>query len=219
MNQILFFLHILAVLGFLWFAVRLGKSALTAFIALCGVLANLFVVKQIELFTLQVTCSDVFAIGGILGLNLLQELYGRSSAKRASGTALLALVFFACMAQIHLLYTPSHFDQTQGSFFSILSSSPRIIAASCFVYYLVQRLDIVWFALLKKFLPFLALRIFISLILSQALDTVLFSFLGLYGIVSSLFDIIIMSFAVKCTVIACSSPIASLLKRAHREAA
>ena len=72
MNETIFFLHIFSALLFLALAIRLGKMALGVYVALSGVLANLFVVKQIELFGLHATASDVFAVGGILGLNLLQ---------------------------------------------------------------------------------------------------------------------------------------------------
>ena len=216
MNEIIFLFHIFLVLASLWFAIKLGRSALITFIAFFGVLANLFVVKQVELFSLQVTSSDVFAIGGILGLNLLQELHGRSVARKASRISFFILICFACMAQVHLLYQPSSFDRTHFAFHLILDSSPRIIAASCFVFYLVQRLDIVWFGILKRFISPISVRVLLSLFLSQLLDTILFSFLGLYGLVASLFHIIVMSFAIKSILIVCSSLIAALLKRAHR---
>lgn len=219
MNEWLFALHIFVVLGFLFGAVRLGKEALTALIALEAVLANLFVIKQVELFGFAATCSDVFAVGAILGLNLLQEHWGREAAKRAAAISLLSLVFFLFMSQIHLFYQPLPTDATDASFQTILSYTPRIALASAAVYYIVQKLDIALFSWLKALWGdrHLSFRLACSLILSQALDTVLFTYLGLYGIASSLFDIIAVSFAIKCAVIALSSPIASFSKRwVHR---
>ena len=213
MNEFLFFSHILLVLIFLGAAVRLGQASLTVYVALSGILANLFVVKQITLFSLHVTCSDVFAVGGILGLNLLQELYGKAAAQKATYAALFSLLLFVSMSQIHLIYVPSLFDQTQGAFIAILGHSLRIVAASVSVYYIVQRFDILFFGYLKQRMQNLSVRLTLSLIVSQALDTVLFSYLGLYGLVASIFDIILMSFAMKCTIIACSTPIAAFLKR------
>ena len=213
MNEALFFTHILSVLLFLGIAVRLGQTTLTVYVALSGILANLFVVKQIALFSLHVTCSDVFAVGGILGLNLMQELYGRQAARKAIQASLFSLLLWVLMSQIHLLYVPSPFDQTQTAFDAVLGHSFRICAASVSVYYLVQRFDVLFFGFLKGLLQNLGVRLTLSLIVSQAIDTVLFSFLGLYGLVASIFDIIVMSFAMKCTIIACSSPIAAFLKR------
>lgn len=214
MNELIFFLHILIVLVLLSLFLRMGgKSALSAFVALCGVLANLFVVKEIQLFGFHATASDVFAVGGILGLNLIQELYGSKEAKNVVHGSLLALIFFACMSQIHLLYQPSLTDHTQGAFLSLLSSTPRIVCSSIGVYYFVQRVDLYFFRSLRKRIDPFGLRVFFSLALSQALDTILFSFFGLYGVVSSLSEIIVVSYLIKCAVIICSTPIASLLKR------
>ena len=41
--------------------------------------------KQITLFGLNATASDIFAIGSLLGLNLLREIYGITEAKKAIG--------------------------------------------------------------------------------------------------------------------------------------
>lgn len=215
MNESLFVLHIALVLGFLFWAVRLGREALTALIALEAVLANLFVVKQMDLLGFGATCSDVFAVGAILGLNLLQEHWGRDAAKRAAVLSLLGLIFFLFMSQIHLLYHPSTADATHDSFQALLSYTPRIAFASAAVYFIVQKFDIVLFSWLKAKAGdrWLGLRVGCSLVISQALDTILFTYLGLYGIASSLFDIIVVSFAIKCAVIAMSSPIAALSKR------
>jgi len=219
MNEILFFAHILFILLFLAIAVRLGQGALTVYIGLSAVLANLFVVKQMTLFGFQVTCSDVFAVGGILGLNLLQDLYGKEAARRSIRASLFAMILFVAMSQMHLFYTPSVFDQTQSAYVAILGQTPRIVVASLIVYYVVQRIDVLFFAFLKRFIQNLGTRLLLSLLVNQALDTILFSFLGLYGLVASLFDIIIVSYIVKCTIIAASSYIAGLLKRyAWREA-
>ena len=219
MNEFLFFTHILLVVGFSLGALRLGQTALTALIVLQAILANLFVVKQMSLLGFTVTCSDVFAVGGILGLNLLQEYFGKEAALKAVKISFLNMIFFIVMAQMHLWYAPSVGDVTHGAFSLILSATPRIVIASVAVYFLVQKLDIVLFVWLKKLFNGnqLPLRIGISLILTQCIDTVLFSFLGLYGIVSSLFDVIVMSFSIKCLIIFCSTPFIGFSKRWVRD--
>ncbi len=221
MNELLFGFHILTVIAFALAALRLGKGALIAFAVLLAVLANLFVVKQMVLFGFTVTCSDVFAVGGILCLNLLQEYYGKEAAGRAIKISVFGLIFFVCMAQAHLLYAPAAGDGTQGAFETIFSSTPRIVLASIAVFYLVQKIDIRLFGWLKNFfegrkLPW---RMGVSLFISQLIDTVLFSFAGLYGIVDSVADIIVVSFAVKCLVIACNSALVGFSKRFAKEAA
>lgn len=215
MNEFLFFTHVFLVAGGTLASLRLGKSALTALIVLQAVLANLFVVKQMSLFGFTVTCSDVFAVGGILGLNLLQEYFGKEAALKAVKISFLNMIFFIVMAQMHLWYAPSSGDVTHEAFSLILSATPRIVIASVSVYFLVQKLDIILFVWLKTLFQGAQLpwRIGVSLILTQCIDTILFSFLGLYGIVSSVFDVIVMSFSIKCLIIFCSTPFIALSKR------
>ncbi|MGB7977854.1 MAG: queuosine precursor transporter [Chlamydiales bacterium] len=210
MNESIFLLHVLVVLGFVLASLRLGKGALIALISLQGVLANLFVVKQMFFLGFSVTCSDVFAIGGILSLNLLQEYYGKEAAKQAVNISLLTLLFFAFMSQIHLLYAPTVSDTTHGAFQTIFSQSVRIVFSSIGTFYLIQQFDVRFFGLLKGALP---VRVALSLLSSQLLDTILFSFFGLYGLVESLFDIILVSFLIKCLIIALSSPFVAFSKR------
>lgn len=211
MNELLFFIHIVLVLGFALFSLRLGRVALVVFAILQAILANLFVLKQTSLFGLAVTCSDVFAVGGILSLNLLQDRYGKEAAKGAVNLSLVVLLFFALMSQVHLAYTPLSMDATQSSYTMLLGLAPRLIGASIATFYLVQRFDVWFFGQLSSIK--LPIRIAASLTLSQLLDTTLFSFLGLYGQVASLFDIIVFSFLVKTIVIGCSSLFVNLSKR------
>ncbi len=215
MNELLFVLHICVVMGFGVVALKMGKGALTAWIALQAVLANLFVIKQICFFNFHVTGSDVFAIGTVFGLNLLREYFGKESASMALRACFFSMAFFVLMAQIHLLYMPSPFDTTHPSFSIILSPSWRLLFASTAAFFIVQQIDLRVFGYLKnKFhsLP-LALRNAVSATSTQFLDTLLFSFLGLWGLVASLSDIILVSFLIKVLVIALMTPLTLFSKR------
>lgn len=213
MNELLFFGHLLFLIGSLFLALRLGKTALTVLMVLQTIFANLFVVKQMLFFGFNVTCSDVYAIGGIFTLNVLQEYFGKEAAKKAIGISFFASLFFVAMAQIHLFYAASPSDQIHGAFEQIFSSTPRIVFASLGVYWLVQQFDCRFFGWLQtKWKPF-PFRLGLSLMVSQLLDTVLFSFFGLYGLVSSLSSIILVSLLTKWLAIGCSVPFAALLKK------
>lgn len=205
MNEILFLTQSFLILIFALGALKLGKEALTAWVAVQALVANLFVLKQITLVGFYVTASDAFAIGSLLGLNFLQEYYSKEDAKKATWICFFFMLFFAAVSQLHLLYQSSPHDTTQEAFKTILSPSPRLLLASMSVFFIVQQIDILFFGFLKKSLPgtSFALRAGIALICSQLLDTVLFSFAGLYGIVASVADVIFLSFAVKLFVICC----------------
>lgn len=215
MNEILFFLHLIFIFGFGVIALKLGKTYLITWVALQAILANLFVIKQMYFLHFNITCSDAFAIGSLLGLNLLQEYYDKESATKALWGAFFAMLFFTCMSQIHLLYSPSDDDTTQEAFKQLLSPSLRLFSASIFVFFITQQLDIRLFQGLKRkahFIPF-SLRCALSTSATQFTDTVLFSFLGLWGLVSSLWDIILISFLIKLMIISFLTFLLPLVKR------
>lgn len=205
MNEFVFFIQTFAIIGFALFALKLGKGALTAWVAVQALIANLFVLKQIHLFGFDVTASDAFAIGSLLGLNFLQEFFDREEANRATWICFFFMFFFAVVSQLHLLYQPSEHDLTQEAFSILLTPSPRLLAASMSVFFIVQQVDIRLFQFLKNTFPQASfpLRASISLVISQFLDTFLFSFAGLYGMVASIVDIIVISFIIKLIVIFC----------------
>lgn len=205
MNEILFFTETLLVVGFAFWALHLGKGALTTWVVVQALIANLFVLKQISLFGFDVTASDVFVIGSLLGLNFLQEYFSREDAAKATWICFFFMGFFTLVSQFHLLYDPSAFDTAHAAFESILSHSPRLLIASIGVFFIVQQIDIRLFAFLKNSMTrsSFALRAGISLVVSQFLDTLLFSFFGLYGVVASIFDIILFSYLIKLIIVFC----------------
>jgi uncharacterized integral membrane protein (TIGR00697 family) len=189
-------------------ALRMGKEALIAVIAAQAVLANLFVVKQISLLGFNATAADAYAVGCMLGLNLLQEYYGKAATRLAIWISFFVSVIFALSAYLHLLYTPFATDTTHGAYVTILSSTPRIVAASLFTYFIVQQFDMRLYGFLKNRFndKFYIFRNYSSVALSQLLDTLLFSFLGLYGIVTHVWEIILVSYIIKLAILLLSTP-------------
>lgn len=207
-NELIFIIHSSLLSIFVLLALSLGKEALIALICLYGVLANLFVTKQISLFGFDATASDAFTVAAILGLNMLQEFFGATISKRAIWINFLCLCAYTFASQLHLWYTPNEFDHAHGHFCALLEVMPRIALASIGVFLMVQYLDRALYGLMQRQFGsryFLA-RNGIALALCQFLDTVLFSFLGLWGIVENVWHIIIISYAVKLLAISLSSP-------------
>src|ERR1700722_12989500 len=96
-NELTFVIHALLISASSLIALRLGTSALVSFVSTCCILANLFVIKQVSLFGLSATGSDAFTIGAVLGLNMLQEYYGKLAARTAIAINFFLLVFYAVM--------------------------------------------------------------------------------------------------------------------------
>jgi queuosine precursor transporter len=215
MNEVIFFSHVFIVLAGTFFSLKLGKEGLATWTSLLGVTANLFVLKQISLFTLTVTCADVYIVGTLLGLNLLQEFYGKSVVQKVIWINFFSLLAFALLSQIHLFYVPAKEDLTQGAYHLILGQGPRIFLASITAYFLTLQCDTFLFGKIKEYFKEAPLhrRNFFSLAASQALDTVTFTLLALYGQVNSLLAIMCFSYIVKLLVILLTIPCTKLTRK------
>lgn len=215
MNFALLVFHILLVSALTLYFLRLGKEAMMAWLALLAVTANLFVHKQITLFGLSVTCSDALAVGYLLGSNLIQEFFGREPAKKSIWIAFSLSIAFVLLASVHLNYIPNHFDQTQEHFSILLKPMPRMIGASLFSFLIVQLIDISFFAYLRNKMggKYLTFRVMMCATCAHGLDTLLFSILGLYGVIASITDVMLFSFSIKCLVTLVASPFVMLSRK------
>lgn len=219
MNELIFLIQILFILCFSYGALRLGKGALAAAISVQAILANFFVLKQIDLLGFSITCSDALAIGSMLCLNLLRERYGRDESKKAISICFFFMVFFVIMSQVHLRFTPNSYDIAHPSYALLLTPAPRLLFASILVFFLCQHFDIKAFGWVSKMLPHSSfpLRNTLSLFLSQLLDTVLFSIFGLYGLVEHLLHVILISFLLKICMVLLIGPLLAFYKKIYSD--
>lgn len=208
MNEHIFIIHTIILSTCALLALRLGKEALVAFVCLQGILANLFVTKQITLLQWDATSSDAYSIGAVLGLNLLQEYYGKEVTKKTIWISFFTLLLYMVASLLHMSYVPCRADTMHEHFVAILGSTPRIVITSLLVYLTVQMIDTHLYGMLKRVFNnrFLALRYCLSVSICQLLDTILFSLIGLYGLVDNMGHIIIVSYAIKLVAIAIGTP-------------
>jgi len=218
MNELIFALHTVIIAICALGSLALGQAALVAFVCLQCVLANLFVIKQITLFGFTATCADAFTVGATLGLNMLQEYFGKEITKKTIWINFFLLIFYAVVSQIHLIYIPHPADQMHLHFMPLLNLMPRIVVASFSVYFLSQMADYYLYGFLKKAFHnrHIILRNYSSIILCQLLDTILFSFLGLYGIIDNIWHVIIISYCVKLISIVIATPFVGFSRRIYR---
>lgn len=205
MNHFIFILHNLTIAAITLIAARLGKVYLTGLIALYSVLANLFVLKQITLFGLEVTSADVFIVGISLGLNLLQEKYGKQAAQNMIWISFSALLAYTILSQFQIWYLPNALDQSQAHFLALFKLSPRLTGASIISYLVSQTLDIDLYAYFKNN--------YISITISQLADTIIFSLVGLAGLGYNLIHIIVFSYIIKLIAIILSTFMLTTLRK------
>ena len=177
-------------------------------LGLLAVVMNLFVLKQIPLLGLHVTASEALVVGYLLTLNLIQEYFGKKFAQSAVKLTFLIMLFFVLLSRLHLLYKggPNH---------DIFSPLPRLFIASLVSFFTVQLFDISLFAYLREKFSgrLLTMRTTLSLLMSQTLDTILFTVLGLWGLVENPLHVIIFSLLIKSLIILLQAPFVSLSRR------
>lgn len=220
-NELVFLASIFIVSSGALVALQLGKDYLIGLVSTLAVIVNLFVIKQITLLGLTATASDALAVGITLSLNLMQEYYGKSSALKAIWVGFFCALFYCLLSMLHLTYLPAPLDTSNQHYHALLALMPRTISASLGTYLVVQRIDAHLYGFLKsKFAGrYFILRNYTSLAFTQILDTILFSFLGLYKMnlayssLQTIFEIMVVSILIKLTIIALAVPYVRLAKR------
>ena len=97
-NELIFILQTVVGLAFTLVAFRMGRSWLYGYIAVCIVLANIFVTKQIILFGIAATGGNVVYGAVFLATDLLAEHYG----KKRGETGCFYRIFLSCFLHRHV---------------------------------------------------------------------------------------------------------------------
>lgn len=203
MNEILFFIHVAWVSGLAFYCRKRSVTTQSILMVMYAVLGNLMVFKQMSLFGMNVTTSDVYAVGVILVLNYIREEYDDKAVYKAMGYSFAALFMLALAAFFQNSYIPVVMDDMTQAYIQLMSPFPRMVMVSALVYLFVQYIDNILFSWLKKLCMdrYFIARVSISLVFSQVLDTFLFTLFGLYpfGHLISFWDVVIFSSIVKIT--------------------
>ena len=165
---------------------KVGEQAVNAWLTVLAISLNLMILKQVSMFGLDVTTCKSLGVCYILGLNLMQEYFGKKAARTHVLIAALCTFGFVILQQLHMLFEPNSFDHTHDHYSAIFTSMPLITAVSFITFIFIQLLDIRFFAWLKKKIGAkkLTTRVIISLMMSQTVDTLVF-----YGLLSFFEDI------------------------------
>lgn len=166
-----------------------GKSGLYCLSAVATVLANIEVLILINAFGMEQTLGNVLFAVTFLITDILSECEGRKEANRAVWIGMFTSLFFLLLSQSWLLYLPAESDRAMGSIREIFSNTPRMLISSFVVYAVSQMFDVwlyhKWWAFTEKRYgdrrKFLWLRNNGSTLVSQILNTLLFTLFAFYG--------------------------------------
>lgn len=164
-----------------------GKFGLYVVIVASVITANIQVLKIVQLFGSVATLGNVLYGSIFFATDILSEVYGKKAAKRAVWLGFIGMVLMTIWMQIGLKFIPDISDFSQDSLSLIFTLMPRIAAGSMIAYIVSQHHDIVSFHFWKNKTKgrFLWLRNCASTMVSQAIDSVIFCTIALWG----LFDI------------------------------
>lgn len=217
-NELLFiFWTLIAVSGVLAAFSMGGKAALYGVIGVYIVLANIFVAKQITLFGLAATGGNVLYGALFLATDLISEYWGKREARKAVWFGWVAAFAFLISTQVFLLFSPSGDDFVDPAMRTLFDLTPRIVIGSLIAYIVSQSHDVFAFHFWKQRTngKHLWLRNNASTVVSQLIDSLLFSFVAFYGVfpMAVVIQIAISTYLLKVIVAVLDTPFMYLSKR------
>jgi hypothetical protein len=189
-----------------------GKNGLYAWIGAATVLANIQVVKTIEIFGIVATLGNTIYATIYLTTDLLNEKYGEKEARKAVWFGFFTLVMSMILMQMALKFVPQQSDISQEALETIFGLMPRLALGSLTAYFVSQFLDVRLFSKLKKAYPGrnqLWIRNNGSSLLSQLVDTLVFASIAFAGVYSwsVWWQIVLSTYLLKFIVSAASTPV------------
>jgi len=194
-----------------------GKFGLYAIIVASVITANIQVVKTVQLFGLVATLGNVLYGSVFFATDILSEIYGKKAARRGVWLGFTGMILMTLWMQIGLKFIPHTSDFAQGSLLTIFGLMPRIAAGSMIAYLLSQHYDVFAFHFWQNKTKgkFLWLRNCASTMVSQAIDTVIFCTIALWGVfdTNTWVQILATTYSLKWFVAVADTPFIYLAKR------
>lgn len=195
-----------------------GKTGLYIWVPIAIIIANIQVTKTINIFGLTATLGNIVYATSFLVTDILSENYGKRDASRAVGIGFFALLMMTILMNIALFFVPAKSDFAQGSLSAIFSLMPRIALGSLTAYGFSQLHDIWAYDFWKRKFSadrYLWMRNNFSTMVSQLLDTLIFTFIAFWGVFEwgVLIQIIITTYLLKWLVALLDTPFLYIAKR------
>ena len=179
-----------------------GKAGLYAWVAIGTIIANIQVLKTVDIFMISATLGNIMFASIYLATDVLNDIYGRKVAKRAVWLGFSSTLVMIIVMQISLAFQPSDADMAQSALKSIFDVVPRIAFASIIAYIIGQHIDVFVFNVIKRIFKSdrtFFIRAYGSTTLSSIFDTALFVLIAFYGSLPHpvIFEIFITTYLLK----------------------
>lgn len=199
-----------------------GKKGLYAWIGVATIIANIQVVKTIEMFGIVMTLGNTMYVSLYLTSDLLNEKYGRQEAKKAVWFGFFTLIMTTILMQMTLQFKPQESDFAQSSMETIFGLMPRLALGSLTAYFISQFLDVRLYSWIRRFYPKphqLWIRNNGSTMASSFVDTLIFctiAFAGEYSLRVWL-EILFTTYVIKFILTAVGTPFLYIARNFQHE--
>lgn len=223
MNEILFFITLIINFCCILFSYKFfGKIGVFCWIAMATIIANVEVLKCVDIFNMALTLGNVTYGSIFLATDILNEKYGVHEAQKSIYIGFFALLVFTLITQIDLQFIPNSSDFVTESMKTLFTITPRVCFGSMFAYLISNMLDVHLYMLIKKSLPsdkFLWLRNNAATMISQLFDTVIFTFIAFAGVFSGqiLIQLCVTTYLIKILIALLDTPFLYIAKKINPE--
>lgn len=219
-NELIFIITMFVYLGSVLLLYKMfGKNGLYAFAIFGTLLGNIAVCKCMDLFGFSATSGNVLYASTFLVTDILSEKYGKKDARRAVAYSFSIMLLWLLGTQILLLFTPNESDYVNESLKTIFGLVPRITIASLAGFLCSQNIDVFLYHFIWKKTGDSKSKLWLrnngSTLISQAVDTVIFTFLAFWGTYPAdvFFSILFTTYLFKAIVALVDTPFIYLARR------
>jgi uncharacterized integral membrane protein (TIGR00697 family) len=219
MNELLWLIMLAVNFGAILLVYRFfGRIGLFIWIPIAAIVANIQVLKTVELFGITATLGNIVYATSFLVTDILSENYGRREARRAVVFGFVGLAALVALMNLALLFRPHESDFAQPHLVALFTILPRVTAASLVAYVVSQFHDVWAYHFWRRKFPgarSIWIRNNLSTLASQAIDTVIFTagaFVGVFPF-EVVLEIALSTYLLKLIVALADTPLVYIARR------
>jgi len=217
-NELLWVLLLVSNLLMVILAYKLfGKTGLYVWTAVAVILANIQVLKMIQIFGLVSALGNIVYSSIFLVTDIINENHSKKDAQKAVWIGFFVLFATTIIMQICLQFIPDKIDTISPHLNAVFSVLPRLAFGSLIAYLVSQNHDVWFYAKLKKKhkKKYLWLRNNLSTMISQLIDNIIFTLIAFYGVVTwgEMGQIFLTALIMKYIVAVCDTPFLYLARK------
>lgn len=223
MNELLFFLTVLInFIGILLSYRLFKKTGLLIWVAMSTIIANIEATKCVDMFGLSLTLGNVVYSTVFLATDILSEIYGGKEARKAVLIGFFSMIMFTILTQVDLMFIPNAEDIVHESMTTLFGFMPRFCLASLVTYFISNNLDTYLYDFIRTKFPddkYLWLRNNGSTMVSQFVDSVLFTIIAFVGVYSwkVIINLSLVTYIIKFAVAILDTPFLYISKKIYEK--